>query len=192
MICPSSEQDRDSMSEPEELASLREMAGELQQQNLRSKAVLLERLRQHIDRASALGHRHARIHEILVDAGIAMSFDVYETTLRRVRKRAAQSGLHKPEEEQGGKVDERNRVSGAGSGFDKPDERGLSKPENPGSVEPEGSAHQEGKDTGLQEPSGEPLSGLDPVFGVRNALADADKAVEELAQRRARGRFKRG
>ena len=191
MIRSSLELDRDSMNEPEELASLRELAGELHRQNLRSKAVLLERLRPYIDRASTLGHRHVRIYEILVEAGITMSFDVYETTLRRARKRAAQPGLHKPETTHDGKANERIGARLNESGFDEPGRIGLSKPEDSGTIEPERSAYQETGGTGSQEPRSELTKGLDPVFGVRDALAEADKTVEDLAQRRRRGRFHR-
>ncbi|MEX3557693.1 MAG: hypothetical protein VB124_05045 [Burkholderia sp.] len=70
------------------MAELEALARALVAQNLRSKAVLIERLRPLIDRANSLGHMHARIHEALSAAGIDMTFPVYMTTLKRVRKRS--------------------------------------------------------------------------------------------------------
>lgn len=138
--------------ELDELASLDAKARALVAQQLRSKAVVLERLVPYIDRANALGHTHVRIHEVLQLAGVDMSFEVYRTTLKRVRKR--------------GPADAAERSGGS----PEPTLLGSSEPIPPS--EPVG---RPGSDEPKEEDT-KPSGG--DVFEVRNALKQAQKVSE--------------
>lgn len=137
----------------DELASLDAKARALVAQQLRSKAVLLERLVPYIDRANTLGHTHARIHEVLRAAGVDMSFEVYRTTLKRVRKR----GPGDPAEV---------RTSGSSE----PKQAGSPEPNRP-AVPVEQLGSDEPKEEDVKPTAGD-------VFEVRNALKQAQKVSE--------------
>lgn len=156
----------DTMQTVDELIELEETARKLQAQNLRSKAVLLERLFPLIERANTLGHRHATIHQALVAAGVPMTFDVYNTTLKRVRKRAEQAGSIKPSER----------------GSPEPIKGGSPEPMRFGSGDPDSSGSAEPKESGSVEPL-EPVTASESdsvgsAFEVKDALQDAQKASQ--------------
>ncbi len=160
------------MQTADELIELEETARKLQAQNLRSKAVLLERLFPLIERANSLGHRHTTIHQALVAAGVQMTFAVYNTTLKRVRRRerAEPAGSIKP----------------IGSGSPEPVRAGSVEPARSGSPEPES------RWSGAQrEPLTPPESdSVGSAFEVKDALHEAQKASQVDYRKFARSQRK--
>ncbi|HBN6128165.1 MULTISPECIES: hypothetical protein [Burkholderia] len=158
------------MQTVDELIELEETARKLQAQNLRSKAVLLERLFPLIERANNLGHRHATIHQALVAAGVQMTFDVYNTTLKRVRKRAEQAGSVKP----------------ITHGSPEPIRVGSDDPNVSGSVEPKGSGSAEPREQ-VTPPESDSVGS---AFEVKDALQEAQKASQVDYRKFARSQRK--
>lgn len=153
------------MESTDELANIEAMARTLVAQQLRSKAVLLERLLPLIDTANALGHTHAKIQETLQAAGVEMTLPVYMQTLKRARKRARERGV------------------GGATGSIKPlQASGGSGELKSGSPDPKSSGSHEPTDSGSHDPNeGEtPSSQVSDgsVFEVRNALKQAQKASQ--------------
>ncbi|MCL6485010.1 MAG: hypothetical protein I4O49_12730 [Janthinobacterium lividum] len=149
------------MESTDELANIEAMARTLVAQQLRSKAVLLERLLPLIDTANALGHTHAKIQETLQAAGVEMTLPVYMQTLKRARKRAREraAGSIKPLQVSG--------VSGElKSGSPDPKSSGSHEPTVSGSHDP-----SEGETPSSQVSDGS-------VFEVRTALKQAQKASQ--------------
>lgn len=152
------------MESTDELANIEAMARTLVAQQLRSKAVLLERLLPLIDTANALGHTHAKIQETLQAAGLEMTLPVYMQTLKRARKRARERG--------GGATGSIKPLqAGAGSGELK---SGSPDPKGSGSSEPTGSGSHEPNEG--EAPPSQVSDGS--VFEVRNALKQAQKASQ--------------
>lgn len=152
------------MESTDELANIEAMARTLVAQQLRSKAVLLERLLPLIDEANALGHTHAKIQETLQAAGLEMTLPVYMQTLKRARKRAREraatvtAGSIKPQQLGG--------LGGSKSGSPDPISSGSHGPIRSGSHEP-----KQAEVTPSQGSEGDALE-------VHTALREAQKAYQ--------------
>ncbi|WP_155747099.1 hypothetical protein [Burkholderia territorii] len=158
------------MQTVDELIELEETARKLQALNLRSKAVLLERLFPLIERANNLGHRHVTIHQALVAAGVQMTFSVYNTTLKRVRKRAEQAGSIKPIER----------------GSPEPIRTGSAEPIQSGSVDPNANGSVEPRELETLPES----DSVGSAFEVKDALQEAQKASQVDYRKFARSQRK--
>ena len=74
------------MQEPDALQRVRERAGELVAQNLRSASVVLGHMRELIVEAHGIGHSHKAIHASLEAAGLRASWNTYKSCLVRMKK----------------------------------------------------------------------------------------------------------
>ena len=68
------------------LQRVRERAGELVAQNLRSASVVISHLRELIVEAHGIGHSHKAIHASLEAAGLRASWNTYKSCLVRMKK----------------------------------------------------------------------------------------------------------
>lgn len=74
------------MQEPDVLQRVRERAGELVAQNLRSASIVLRHMRELIVEAHGIGHSHKAIHASLEAAGLRASWNTYKSSLVRMKK----------------------------------------------------------------------------------------------------------